>query len=220
MRSLNGSPATNHDDIALDTRAAGIAAPAVRVRVVVGLVTQQRRPRSFRCLMIDDGLASKTCTPAHVGTSAVNRPCSSIGHDRLDAGRVGDRRSGRPHRRPGAMCTTPVPSSVVTKSAAEHAEGVLGRGRTGTAARRTADEVAALAAVPTRPTRRRPVPSGVPAEARLGDHVPLVPPRPPRPRSRSRGRRRRRGSTAGSTGSSSRPDEDAARSRSPAERRR
>ena len=27
------------------------------------------------------GLASNTCSPAHGGTSAVNRPCSSIGHD-------------------------------------------------------------------------------------------------------------------------------------------
>ena len=78
-------------DRALDQRVA--AAPAVRVRVVVGLVAQQHalrvRGAVLRSRMIC-GLASKTCMPSYGGTCASNSPRESTGHDDLDAGRVGD----------------------------------------------------------------------------------------------------------------------------------
>ena len=61
------------------------------------------------------GLASKTCTPTHGGTSAVYRPCSSIGTIVGMPAALAAIWSSSP--KAGDMCTTPVPSSVVTKSA-------------------------------------------------------------------------------------------------------
>ena len=57
-------------------------------------------------------LASNTCTPANVGTSAVKRPCSSIGQIVGMPTALHTIWSSSP--KPGAMCTTPVPSSVLT----------------------------------------------------------------------------------------------------------
>ena len=62
-----------------------------------------------------NGLASNTWTPTHGATSAVYWPCSSIGTMVGMPLALLAIWSSSP--KPGAMCTTPVPSSIVTKSA-------------------------------------------------------------------------------------------------------
>ena len=106
--------------------------------------------------------------PAHGGTSAVKRPCSSIGH--TSGCRRRCRRSGRPRRSPGAMCTTPVPSSVDDEVAGEHLERVRRVGEEREQRRvAAADEVAALDAC-RRATAFGQLPL-VGREARLGEDV-------------------------------------------------
>ena len=93
-----------------------VGAPAVGVVVVVGVVARARRPS--RLEVADD-----------VGVGLEHVHAGPLGHLVGEAALVVDghhqrrcrwprRPAGRPRRSPGAMCTTPVPSSVSTKSPA------------------------------------------------------------------------------------------------------
>ena len=157
------------------------------------------------------GFASKTFSPAQSATSAVNLPSSSTG---TTTGMPAARHSSRSSSpKPGAMCTTPVPSAMSTKAPAEHAEGVR-RAREEREQRPVApaDQLARRRSVPTRSAPASSFAYFSRAARRRGSRA-ARPSR--RPRTRARARRRARGWTAASRASSSRPTARSAARRPP-----